>query len=329
MKIFVSYSSKERPLVNELVADLRDMEHDVWYDQELEGGQKWWDNILENLRAADLVIFALTPTSLESKPCKLEYTYANALRKHIVPVLLKDGVDFNLVPVILQELQIVNYISRDKTCFKTLAGAIRELPPINDLPDPLPQPPAAPISPLASLASEIDDPDLTVEQQAAILHKLKTLLIDADFVDGATALLRQLSQHPALRASILKEIEPLIANAASPASTSRSVQSPKTGPQTTHQPNAGTANLRINRMAGYASLRAFEIIANGELVGKIGNDEERVFTVKAGLQHIFLKFSSTKSNIVEVNLQPDQEAKIICTSDGNFWAGKIHLSVSN
>ncbi|MBZ0307211.1 MAG: toll/interleukin-1 receptor domain-containing protein, partial [Anaerolineae bacterium] len=72
MKIFVSYRSINRALVEGLISDLKDMEHEVWYDQELEGGQKWWDNILHQIRAAELLIFAMTPQSLESRPCQLE-----------------------------------------------------------------------------------------------------------------------------------------------------------------------------------------------------------------------------------------------------------------
>lgn len=113
MKIFVSYRSTDRAVVTQLVSDLADMGHDVWYDQELEGGQFWWENILDNIRTADLLVFALTPRSLELYPCQLEYNYANALRRHIIPVMLAEGVTYSLIPAVLQERQIVPYVKRD------------------------------------------------------------------------------------------------------------------------------------------------------------------------------------------------------------------------
>ena len=207
MKIFVSYRSVNRALVNTLVTDLTDMEHDVWYDQELEGGQMWWDNILTHIRWCDLLVFALTPQSMESYPCQLEYTYANALRRHIIPVLLVDGVNYNLLPVLLQERQIINYTERTIDTYKRLDRAIRSLPSASPLPDPLPEPPGVPISPLAQVKSQIDNPTLEFEQQLAIFHQLKSYLQNPDYDGDARLLLERLSEHPMLRASVLRDIE--------------------------------------------------------------------------------------------------------------------------
>ena len=46
-RIFVSYSSKNRPLVAHLVQLLQDAGYDIWYDQQIRSG-RWWDAILEN-----------------------------------------------------------------------------------------------------------------------------------------------------------------------------------------------------------------------------------------------------------------------------------------
>jgi hypothetical protein len=207
MKIFVSYRSVNRALVNTLVTDLADMEHEVWYDQELEGGQMWWDNILTHIRWCDLLVFALTPQSIESYPCQLEYTYANALRRHIIPVLLVAGVNYNLLPVLLQERQIINYTQRTIDTYKRLDRAIRSLPPLPAAPDPLPEPPGVPISPLAQVKSQIDHPTLEFEQQLAIFHQLKSYLQNPDYDGDARLLLERLSEHPMLRASVLRDIE--------------------------------------------------------------------------------------------------------------------------
>jgi hypothetical protein len=218
MQIFISYRSTDRALVNELVSDLTDMEHSVWYDQELEGGQVWWDKILEAIRQCDVVLFALTPKALDSRPCQLEYTYANALNRHIIPVLLDTGVNTRLLPNILQERQIVDYVNRDKASFKSLSTALRNLPPAPPLPDPLPTPPATPISPLAAIRTQIDTPMLTYEQQIAAVHQLKGYLTDPENAADARDLLTRLSQHPTLLAGVYREIEQVMsAPAPSPA----------------------------------------------------------------------------------------------------------------
>ena len=44
--------------------DIRTLGHAVWLDQELSGGQSWWDQILEQVRACDVFVFALAPEFL-------------------------------------------------------------------------------------------------------------------------------------------------------------------------------------------------------------------------------------------------------------------------
>ena len=60
-RIFISYSSKNRALVEALANDLETLGHEIWFDKELSGGQSWWDQILQGIRACDLFVFALTP----------------------------------------------------------------------------------------------------------------------------------------------------------------------------------------------------------------------------------------------------------------------------
>jgi hypothetical protein len=210
MRLFVSYRNVNRALVQELVGDLRDMGHEVWYDQALEGGQKWWDNILENIRRSDVLLSALSPQSLDSRACQIELTYANALSKHILPVLLAGDLNIALLPVILQERQLVDYRGRDKEAYKALAHALGSLPPSVPLPDPLPDEPPVPISPLAPLRAKIDSPTLTYEEQLAVFHQLKSLAGNPEYTGDARGLLQRLSDHPSLLASVLKEIDTVL-----------------------------------------------------------------------------------------------------------------------
>jgi len=243
MQIFVSYRSLDRNLVNMLVTDLTDMGHTVWYDQELEGGQQWWDRILENIRRCDALVFAMTPSSLESYPCQLEYTYANALHKPILPVKLADHIKYEILPVILQTRQVIDYTHRDVDSFKKLLSALQNTPAAPPLGDTLPTPPPAPISPLAAVRTKIDSPVLTFEQQTAILHQLKGFLYDPEQGSSARELLHRLEQHPTLLASVLRDIQAVLA-APPPAAPVPNVPPPApvtTQPDSTPSPAAPPA----------------------------------------------------------------------------------------
>ena len=48
--IFISYNRKNRDTAQRLSNDIESLGHDVWLDQELSGGQAWWDKILEMVR---------------------------------------------------------------------------------------------------------------------------------------------------------------------------------------------------------------------------------------------------------------------------------------
>lgn len=206
MKLFVSYRSTDRSFVNQLVSDLEEMEHKLWYDQALEGGQNWWNNILEKIRWCDALVFVMTPRSLESTPCQREYTYANELKRHIIPVQIVKGIDLPMLPVILQERQIIDYSDRNADAILKLSRAIRNLPSPPTLPVPLPRPPEVPISPLAKFKEQIDQSNLTQDEQAAIVTQLKTYLNSDEFSSGARQLLERLRGHPALYAAIDRDI---------------------------------------------------------------------------------------------------------------------------
>lgn len=210
MNIFISYSSRDREQVKMLVQDLQDSGHTVWFDQELSGGQAWWDRIMENIRACDLFIMVLTPTWLASNPCSLEHEYAAALGKPRLPVLIAEGVNVRVVPADIQALQIIDYTRPDRDSLKQLMRAINALPSAPALPDSLPAPPPAPISPLAGLASQLQTRPLTFEIQAGLVLRLKGLLNDPLEGDGARDLLRQLRQHPDALAAIAGEIDTLL-----------------------------------------------------------------------------------------------------------------------
>jgi hypothetical protein len=64
-KIFISYDRASKDVVEQLVQDLADDDHEIWFDQQLTGGQKWW-NILSEIRHCEIFVAVLTPGFVES-----------------------------------------------------------------------------------------------------------------------------------------------------------------------------------------------------------------------------------------------------------------------
>jgi hypothetical protein len=215
-KTFVSYSRKSEAAAKALVADLENLGHTPWFDQDLSGGQAWWDQILATIRGCDIFVFVLDPDSLASTACQREYGYAADLKKPIVPVLVSGDVSLALLPPALSQIQLVDYRGEDRTAAFRLARAVSQVPPAGPLPDPLPDPPAVPLSYLGTLAAQVDGTStLSYEHQSALLLDLKAQLRDPGTADDARLLLDRLRRRRDLLAAVGDEITVLLASAPS------------------------------------------------------------------------------------------------------------------
>ncbi len=233
MRIFISYS-KTRDEVTSLEQDLQAMGHEVWFDHELTGGREWWDEILENIRACDLCILALSPQWLASFPCELEYQYSVALKKRLLPVMVQT-INPSLLPPALSVIQMVDYRQQDKKALLMLNNALEKLPPSIPLPDLLPTPPEAPLSPLTQQAELLRKSSLTQEEQMTLLVALKLRLNEPKNADGARELLSQLKGRTDLFANIAAELATLSHPATAPTTN-------PTSPPTSHTKTAFTTS---------------------------------------------------------------------------------------
>lgn len=75
--VFLCYSRRNLEVVRELARDLEGAGHRVWFDQELTGGQNWWDHILAEIRACDIFVLVLSPETQDSTACTREGIGAN------------------------------------------------------------------------------------------------------------------------------------------------------------------------------------------------------------------------------------------------------------
>ncbi len=91
-KVFVSYSRRDRQRIaqlHELLA--RNKNVTVFRDtDDILPAEEWKPRLEHLIRAADSILFALSPNSAESEECRWEVELAESLNKRIIPVVLED-----------------------------------------------------------------------------------------------------------------------------------------------------------------------------------------------------------------------------------------------
>jgi hypothetical protein len=210
MRTFVSYASITRREITALVKDIEDLGYAAWFDQELTGGHAWWQTILNSIEQSDVFIFALTPQALDSYPCRLEYEYAQAIGKRILPVMLTQ-VNTNFLPPALSEIQYVDFRAENEDRIFALVRALNSLPPARPLPDPMPMRPSVPVSDIGRLKEKVES-NITYSEpeQSSLLLDLKRFLSDPKYTDDARTLLKKMQTRRDTLAFISKEVDELL-----------------------------------------------------------------------------------------------------------------------
>jgi hypothetical protein len=216
-KVFVSYSRNNLDAVGQLVKDLQDVGFDAWHDRTLTGGQRWWDSILTSIRECDIFIFALSKESWESEACQSELAYVVALCKPLLPVLVADNVRLSLLSAPLNEIQITNYLRRDKAEAFAILKAINATPAAPDLPDPLPVPPPVPLSYLGELKDRIEShATLSAQEQNLLFVEIEGAIDKGRSQAEIRDLLLSLKQRDDLLASVGRKVEEALRKLSTP-----------------------------------------------------------------------------------------------------------------
>ncbi|CAM4201578.1 Serine/threonine-protein kinase PknH [Mycobacterium basiliense] len=256
MGLFISYSSQDRPLIEALTAALRRGRQQVWFDEELGGGEAWWSMILEQIRAADVFIVALSNHWLESKPCQAEFRYAQALNRPILPVRVGPVDSVRVNPV--AALQIVEYENPTVDTSIQLISAVHALQAApKPLPSPLPEEPPVPFAYLMRLSSTLTENELSPQQQTILLAELKSGLADDGGDPSARRDLAQLlsmlrnrhdvtyrirSEIDELLASLEQQKSPSVAAAGARPAAAAPAAVPPPGPPAPASPQPTSAN---------------------------------------------------------------------------------------
>src|SRR5262249_11647594 len=201
----------------------------------LTGGQRWWDNILGNIRDSDIIIFALSPQSWESEACRSELAYAQQLSKVILPVLVADGIHLNLLPAPINQIQVTDYRRCDKEAAFALVKPIHTAPASPPLPEPLPPTPAVPVSYLSTLKERIDShATLNAQEQIALMFELEGGIRDGRSPTEMKDLLLSFKRRDDLLAKVATRIDEALAavDHATPAGGGQQA-TPVTPPSTT------------------------------------------------------------------------------------------------
>jgi hypothetical protein len=218
VRIFITYAREDGTTVTQLGADLEGAERQVWIDRDLTGGQSWWEEILKQIRECDLYVFALSPSSLGSRPCLRELEYAQTLGRPLLPIKVGE-VSIQQAPRVIADAQVVDYVGRTPDGVLALRDALDHAPTAPSLPDPLPEPPAVPISYFGHYREQIDADSLPFTQQQALLLELKSHLGNDEDRDDALDLLGALRRRHDLAQGVASEIDTVLASLEEPPAT--------------------------------------------------------------------------------------------------------------
>ena len=94
LKIFITYSHKNRAEKDELKTSLSVMEKKkeikIWHDNEMLPGDKWREKITNKLNESDILLYLTSADSLSSKNCNEELAEALERYKKVIPIILED-----------------------------------------------------------------------------------------------------------------------------------------------------------------------------------------------------------------------------------------------
>src|SRR5262245_52651008 len=105
--IFISYDRDDRPLTRQLATQLRRVYgfDQVWYDENIRGGEDWWDEIRRQIADREIFMYLLSEDSATSPYCQAEHAEAQRLHKEVLPVRIAPVKE---IPDHLKQIQYVD-----------------------------------------------------------------------------------------------------------------------------------------------------------------------------------------------------------------------------
>ncbi|MBC8099251.1 MAG: toll/interleukin-1 receptor domain-containing protein [Armatimonadetes bacterium] len=129
--IFISYAHDDKTQLTTLLGWLHTAgfaDHELWYDQTIEGGNNWRDEIASALDESFTVLVVVTAKSVKSVFCTYEWAYAMGQGIPVLPLVF-DEVQITDVPSPLATKQFTNCKSTIPEALKQQIEQLRSIPP--------------------------------------------------------------------------------------------------------------------------------------------------------------------------------------------------------
>lgn len=125
--IFISYSHRDSETVLKIVARLISEGVRLWYDEGIDPGTEWDENIAAHIEGCDVVLSFLSDNYLHSENCKDELNFARDLNKDRILVYLEDvklpsGMAMRLNR--LQSIHMYTYRNQEEFYGKLIAAPV-------------------------------------------------------------------------------------------------------------------------------------------------------------------------------------------------------------
>ena len=209
MPAFLTYARPDADAANVLGADLEALGWNVWLDKRLSGGQDWWDEILSQIRAAEVYVFGLSSHSIRSEACLSELHYALATERSILTIRF-DDTPIEAAPDRLRRIQAVDLATRSPEAVLALAKAISRISPSPPASKEV-QPPPVPESYASRFLARLMARDLPYREQMEILTSLRIDLNSQEDRSEVRRFLMMLRERTDVAFSIANEADLLLA----------------------------------------------------------------------------------------------------------------------
>ena len=107
--VFLSYSQKERAVMEKVVGSLMREGLTVWTNKtDIKSGTDFGEVIDRGIEEADTIVYLMSPLSLTSEYCQKELEYGRSLHKRIIPLLVAELETIELIPPDLRAIQFID-----------------------------------------------------------------------------------------------------------------------------------------------------------------------------------------------------------------------------
>jgi formylglycine-generating enzyme required for sulfatase activity len=202
----LSYARVDKPYCVQIAGVLKI--HEVWLDDRLYAGQRWWQEIMRRLEWCEGFLYLLSHDSIQSQYCRREFELAREKGKHIFPVLIQPDV---VLPDELLDMQyadlsggltgegvsvLLNAIHLAERATTAATNQQTHVPPRRPAPPPPsttpPTPPADPMAVIGKAADAMENGQF--DEAVFMLKRAMEQGLRSRFID-IEALLREAEAH--------------------------------------------------------------------------------------------------------------------------------------